>query len=119
MSSSSTAMLRRPPSPRLVRFPTVPTPAPYAADSDSFRLLAHVQRAEVVLDGLPRELDGLIRPLLERDPSSRPPPRDVLAAFEREPIGGGELLPARWASPIRLPLGSRDGAIWERLVGTG
>ncbi|MGW8761272.1 protein kinase domain-containing protein [Streptomyces sp. NPDC055815] len=74
---------------------------PYAPDSDAFRLLAHVQRAEVALDGLPRGLDDLIRPLLKRDPSSRPTPRDILAAFERGPVGGSELLPAAWTDLIR------------------
>ncbi|MBB4981799.1 serine/threonine-protein kinase [Streptomyces nymphaeiformis] len=74
---------------------------PYAPGSDAFRLLAQVQRTEVVLDGLPRELDDLIRPLLTRDPSSRPTPQDILSAFEREPSGGSELLPAPWTSLIR------------------
>ncbi|MFF3608132.1 serine/threonine-protein kinase [Streptomyces sp. NPDC002463] len=74
---------------------------PYAPGSDAFRLLAQVQRADVAFDGLPRELDDLIRPLLTRDPSSRPTPQDILSAFEREPTGGSELLPAPWTSLIR------------------
>ncbi|MFF0479510.1 protein kinase [Streptomyces sp. NPDC004284] len=74
---------------------------PYAPGSDAFRLLAQVQRADIAFDGLPRELDDLIRPLLKEDPSSRPTPQDILSAFEREPTGGSELLPAPWTSLIR------------------
>ncbi|MFE0649511.1 serine/threonine-protein kinase [Streptomyces sp. NPDC059534] len=74
---------------------------PYEPGADAFLLLARVQRAEVALDGLPRALDDLIRPLLLLAPEARPTPADVLAAFEREPVGGSELLPTAWTSRIR------------------
>ncbi|MFG3039544.1 protein kinase [Streptomyces sp. NPDC048330] len=74
---------------------------PYPPGADAFLLLARVQRAEVALTGLPPGLDDLIRPLLRLDPAARPTPADVLAAFEREPVGGSELLSPSWTSLIR------------------
>ncbi|MFI1975566.1 serine/threonine-protein kinase [Streptomyces wedmorensis] len=74
---------------------------PYEPGADAFRLLARVQQAEVSLTGLPPDVDDLIRPLLHLDPAARPTPADLLAAFERRPTGGSELLPTAWTSLIR------------------
>ncbi|MEU4062418.1 protein kinase [Streptomyces wedmorensis] len=74
---------------------------PYEPGADAFRLLARVQQAEVSLTGLLPDVDDLIRPLLHLDPAARPTPADLLAAFERRPTGGSELLPTAWTSLIR------------------
>ncbi|WP_367821839.1 serine/threonine-protein kinase [Streptomyces sp. LMG1-1-1.1] len=74
---------------------------PYEPGADAFRLLARVQHADVTLADLPSGIDDLITPLLRLDPAARPTPADVLAAFERRPTGGSELLPTAWTSLIR------------------
>ncbi|THA73027.1 hypothetical protein E6R60_25550 [Streptomyces sp. A0642] len=79
---------------------------PYAADGDTLRLLARVQRGELDLDGLPKELVATIRPCLSVDPGLRPAPADLLARFRREQEGlpasqsGTRWLPPRWTALI-------------------
>ncbi|MGW0783492.1 serine/threonine-protein kinase [Streptomyces sp. NPDC002913] len=79
---------------------------PYRADSDTLGLLARVQRGELDLDGLPKELATLIRPCLATDPRQRPVPAEMLARFRQSlaglPVsqGGRRWLPQRWTDLI-------------------
>ncbi|MGW9117974.1 serine/threonine-protein kinase [Streptomyces sp. NPDC055663] len=79
---------------------------PYAADGDTLRLLARVQRGELDLDGLPKELVPTIRPCLATDPTQRPEPAELLARFHRDQAGmpatqsGSRWLPPTWAALI-------------------
>ncbi|MER5633082.1 serine/threonine-protein kinase [Streptomyces nitrosporeus] len=79
---------------------------PYRADGDTLVLLARVQRGELHLDGLPKELVSLIRPCLEVEPGNRPRPAELLARFRESLAGlpasqdGGRWLPQRWTSLI-------------------
>ncbi|MFC9757207.1 serine/threonine-protein kinase [Streptomyces sp. NPDC056921] len=79
---------------------------PYAADGDTLRLLARVQRGELDLDGLPKELVPTIRPCLAADPARRPAPAELLARFRRDQAGmpatrsGSRWLPPTWAALI-------------------
>lgn len=79
---------------------------PYASDGDTLRLLARVQRGELDLGGLPKELVATIRPCLDVDPDRRPEPADLLARFRRDQAGlpasqsGTRWLPPRWTALI-------------------
>lgn len=79
---------------------------PYRADSDTLALLARVQRGELDLDGLPKELATLIRPCLAADPRQRPVPAEMLDRFRRSLAGlpvsqdGRRWLPQRWTDLI-------------------
>ncbi|MFD5869648.1 serine/threonine-protein kinase [Streptomyces sp. NPDC060322] len=79
---------------------------PYRADSDTLGLLAQVQRGQLDLDGLPKELTYLIRPCLAADPAERPVPAEMLARFRQSlaglPVsqGGRRWLPPRWTDLI-------------------
>ncbi|MFF4082184.1 serine/threonine-protein kinase [Streptomyces sp. NPDC001777] len=79
---------------------------PYAADGDTLRLLARVQRGELHLDGLPKELVPTIRPCLAADPADRPAPAELLARFREDQAGmpttrgGNRWLPPRWTALI-------------------
>ncbi|WP_406464303.1 serine/threonine protein kinase [Streptomyces sp. NBC_00111] len=79
---------------------------PYRADSDTLGLLAQVQRGQLDLDGLPKELTNLIRPCLAADPAERPVPAEMLARFRQSlaglPVsqGGRRWLPPRWTDLI-------------------
>ncbi|MFE7355047.1 serine/threonine protein kinase [Streptomyces sp. NPDC057543] len=93
---------------------------PYRADGDTLALLARVQRGELDLDGLPKELVPLIRPCLAVRPADRPAPADVLQQFRRAMAGlpvsqsGSRWLPPRWTGVIeeyeRRSHGLRRGA---------
>ncbi|MFJ8666122.1 protein kinase [Streptomyces sp. NPDC093600] len=74
---------------------------PYAEDSDTLRLLTHVQRGELDLTGLPPELDETVRSCLSLDPAARPSPADVLRGLSHTADSGRRLLPARWIALIR------------------
>ncbi|MFE5092843.1 serine/threonine protein kinase [Streptomyces sp. NPDC056638] len=79
---------------------------PYRADGDTLALLARVQRGELDLEGLPKELVPLIRPCLAVQPADRPAPADVLHQFRRAMAGlpvsqsGSRWLPPRWTALI-------------------
>lgn len=79
---------------------------PYHADGDTLRLLARVQRGELDLDGLPKELVPTIRPCLATDPARRPTPADLLDRFRADQAGmpathsGSRWLPPRWTTLI-------------------
>ncbi|MFC8230564.1 serine/threonine-protein kinase [Streptomyces sp. NPDC057287] len=79
---------------------------PYRAGSDTLGLLAQVQRGELDLDGLPKELTDLIRPCLAADPAQRPVPAEMLARFRQSlaglpvSLGGRRWLPPRWTDLI-------------------
>ncbi|WP_330246053.1 protein kinase [Streptomyces sp. NBC_00562] len=81
---------------------------PYRADGDTLALLARVQRGELDLDGLPKELVPLIRPCLAVRPTDRPAPADVLDQFRRAMAGlplsqsGSRWLPPRWTALIEV-----------------
>ncbi|MEV5601003.1 serine/threonine-protein kinase [Streptomyces sp. NPDC052299] len=80
--------------------------APYRADGDTLRLLARVQRGELDLTGLPKELVGTIRPCLAVQPRHRPTPAELLARFREQQAGlpvttsGTRWLPPRWTALI-------------------
>ncbi|WP_255952236.1 protein kinase domain-containing protein [Streptomyces odontomachi] len=80
---------------------------PYADTGDTIRLLTLVQRGELDLTGLPKELAPLIRPCLAADPTARPAPGDVLQNFlddlDRFATSrrGDRWLPPRWTSLIQ------------------
>ncbi|MFF9569782.1 protein kinase [Streptomyces sp. NPDC014685] len=79
---------------------------PYTADGDTLRLLARVQRGELDLGGLPKELVPTIRPCLATDPAERPAPAELLARFRKDQAGmpttrgGNRWLPPRWTALI-------------------
>ncbi|MFC9240970.1 serine/threonine-protein kinase [Streptomyces decoyicus] len=79
---------------------------PYPETADTIRLLTLVQRGELDLTGLPKELTPLIRPCLASDPDERPEPADVLRQFleelDRAPTSqrGERWLPPRWTALI-------------------
>ncbi|MFD7864880.1 serine/threonine-protein kinase [Streptomyces sp. NPDC059783] len=79
---------------------------PYRADGDTLRLLARVQRGELDLTGLPKELVATIRPCLALDPKGRPTPADLLTRFRRDQAhlpashSGTRWLPPRWTELI-------------------
>ncbi|MFC9228606.1 protein kinase [Streptomyces decoyicus] len=79
---------------------------PYPETADTIRLLTLVQRGELDLTGLPKELTPLIRPCLASDPGERPEPADVLRQFleelDRAPTSqrGERWLPPRWTALI-------------------
>ncbi|WP_432752806.1 serine/threonine-protein kinase [Streptomyces sp. JL2001] len=79
---------------------------PYPEDGDTLRLLSRVQRGDLDLGGLPKELTPLIRPCLAADPGRRPAPADVLAQFTASTAGlphspsGTRWLPPRWTELI-------------------
>ncbi|MGW2654101.1 protein kinase domain-containing protein [Streptomyces sp. NPDC001478] len=79
---------------------------PYRADGDTLRLLARVQRGELDLTGLPKELVATIRPCLAVDPTGRPSPADLLTRFRRDQAhlpashSGTRWLPPRWTELI-------------------
>ncbi|MFJ5801305.1 serine/threonine-protein kinase [Streptomyces decoyicus] len=79
---------------------------PYPDTVDTIRLLTLVQRGELDLTGLPKELAPLIRPCLASDPDERPEPADVLRQFleelDRAPTSqrGERWLPPRWTALI-------------------
>ncbi|MGW2060585.1 serine/threonine-protein kinase [Streptomyces sp. NPDC001937] len=81
---------------------------PYRADGDTLALLARVQRGELDLDGLPKELVPLIRPCLAVHPADRPAPADVLHQFRQAMAGlplsqsGSRWLPPRWTALIEV-----------------
>ncbi|MFD8545491.1 serine/threonine-protein kinase [Streptomyces sp. NPDC059649] len=80
---------------------------PYPETGDMIRLLAVVQRGDLDLTGLPKELGSLIRPCLAIDPAERPRPTDVLQEFqeglERVPTSrrAERWLPPRWTALIQ------------------
>lgn len=80
---------------------------PYPETGDMIRLLAVVQRGDLDLTGLPKELGSLIRPCLALDPDERPRPADVLREFqeglERVPTSrrAERWLPPRWTALIQ------------------
>ncbi|MFF4244230.1 protein kinase [Streptomyces sp. NPDC001822] len=96
---------------------------PYRADSDTLGLLARVQRGELDLDGLPKELATLIRPCLAADPRQRPVPAEMLARFRQSlaglPVaqGGSRWLPPRWTALITAY--ERQGQEFARGAGPG
>ncbi|MFI6642018.1 serine/threonine-protein kinase [Streptomyces sp. NPDC050504] len=79
---------------------------PYPEGETTLQLLGRVQRGELDLTGLPKELVSVIRPCLAVDPASRPQPADVLAQFRAGLAGlpvshsGTRWLPPRWTEPI-------------------
>ncbi|MGW7429571.1 serine/threonine-protein kinase [Streptomyces sp. NPDC054861] len=82
---------------------------PYPEDGDTLRLLARVQRGDLDLGGLPKELAPLIRPCLAVDPGARPAPAEVLDQFTSAIAGlpnapgspaGNRWLPPRWTELI-------------------
>ncbi|MEU9486865.1 protein kinase [Streptomyces decoyicus] len=79
---------------------------PYPETADTIRLLTLVQRGELDLTGLPKELTPLIRPCLASDPDERPEPAGVLRQFleelDRAPTSqrGERWLPPRWTALI-------------------
>ncbi|MER5274750.1 protein kinase [Streptomyces sp. NPDC002809] len=79
---------------------------PYRTDGDTLRLLARVQRGELDLGGLPKELVATIRPCLSVAPDRRPEPAELLARFREaqaglpESRGGARWLPPRWTALI-------------------
>ncbi|TRV79442.1 serine/threonine protein kinase [Streptomyces sp. 130] len=80
--------------------------APYRADGDTLRLLARVQRGELDLTGLPKELVATVRPCLAVQPRHRPTPAELLARFREQQAGlpmttsGTRWLPPRWTALI-------------------
>ncbi|MEV6263231.1 serine/threonine-protein kinase [Streptomyces sp. NPDC051784] len=96
---------------------------PYRAGSDTFALLAQVQRGELDLGGLPKELTDLIRPCLAADPADRPVPAEMLARFRASlaglPVtqGGRRWLPQRWTDLISAY--ERHGRDLARGAGVG
>ncbi|MGW2471952.1 serine/threonine-protein kinase [Streptomyces sp. NPDC001665] len=80
--------------------------SPYRADGDTLRLLARVQRGELDLTGLPKELVATIRPCLALQPRHRPTPAQLLARFREQQAGlpmttsGTRWLPPRWTALI-------------------
>lgn len=79
---------------------------PYRDGSETLALLAQVQRGQLDLDGLPKELTALIRPCLAADPAQRPVPAEMLARFRQSLAGlpvsqdGRRWLPQRWTDLI-------------------
>ncbi|WP_103759560.1 serine/threonine-protein kinase [Streptomyces sp. SM10] len=79
---------------------------PYRDGSNTLALLAQVQRGELDLAGLPKELTALIRPCLAADPAERPVPAEMLARFRQSlaglPVsqGGRRWLPQHWTELI-------------------
>ncbi|WP_406530178.1 serine/threonine-protein kinase [Streptomyces sp. I8-5] len=79
---------------------------PYSRDGDTLRLLARVQRGELDLGGLPKELVETVRPCLAADPGQRPAPAELLARFRRDQAGlpatdsGVRWLPPKWSALI-------------------
>ncbi|MEU2667262.1 serine/threonine-protein kinase [Streptomyces sp. NPDC007164] len=79
---------------------------PYSQDGDTLRLLARVQRGELDLGGLPKELVETVRPCLAADPGQRPAPAELLARFRRDQAGlpatdsGVRWLPPKWSALI-------------------
>ncbi|MFE0228309.1 serine/threonine-protein kinase [[Kitasatospora] papulosa] len=96
---------------------------PYRDGSDTLALLAQVQRGQLDLDGLPKELTALIRPCLAADPAQRPVPAEMLARFRLSlaglPVsqGGRRWLPQRWTDLIGAY--ERQGRDLARGAGTG
>ncbi|MFE4688809.1 serine/threonine-protein kinase [Streptomyces sp. NPDC056749] len=96
---------------------------PYRDGSDTLALLAQVQRGQLDLDGLPKELTALIRPCLAADPAQRPVPAEMLARFRQSlaglPVsqGGRRWLPQRWTDLISSY--ERHGRDLARGAGTG
>jgi serine/threonine protein kinase len=80
---------------------------PYPVDGDTLRLLSRVQRGDLDLGGLPKELTPLIRPCLATEPAARPEPAEVLEQFTASLDGlphspsGSRWLPPRWTELIR------------------
>ncbi|WKX73163.1 serine/threonine-protein kinase [Streptomyces sp. XD-27] len=80
---------------------------PYPDTDDTIRLLTLVQRGELDLTGLPKELSPLVRPCLAADPGGRPGPADILRGFleELDRTGtskrGERWLPPRWTALIQ------------------
>ncbi|MET9432664.1 serine/threonine-protein kinase [Streptomyces sp. NPDC006551] len=79
---------------------------PYPEDGDTLRLLSRVQRGDLDLGGLPKELTPLIRPCLAAEPDARPEPAEVLEQFTSSIAGlpdspsGNRWLPPRWTELI-------------------
>ncbi|MCX4845618.1 serine/threonine-protein kinase [Streptomyces sp. NBC_00893] len=79
---------------------------PYSPDGDTLRLLARVQRGELDLGGLPKELVETVRPCLAAEPGQRPAPAELLARFRRDQAGlpatdsGVRWLPPKWSALI-------------------
>ncbi|MBT2439415.1 serine/threonine protein kinase [Streptomyces sp. ISL-36] len=79
---------------------------PYPEDGDTLRLLSRVQRGDLDLGGLPKELTPLIRPCLAAEPAARPEPAAVLEQFTASISGlpnspsGNRWLPPRWTELI-------------------
>ncbi|MGW4313013.1 serine/threonine-protein kinase [Streptomyces sp. NPDC004491] len=96
---------------------------PYRDGSDTLALLAQVQRGQLDLDGLPKELTALIRPCLAADPAQRPVPAEMLARFRQSLAGlpvsqdGRRWLPKRWTDLIGAY--ERQGRDLARGAGTG
>nr|WP_037828514.1 protein kinase [Streptomyces sp. NRRL S-325] len=96
---------------------------PYRDGSDTLALLAQVQRGQLDLDGLPKELTALIRPCLAADPAQRPVPAEMLARFRQSLAGlpvsqdGRRWLPQRWTDLIGAY--ERQGRDLARGAGTG
>ncbi|MFJ8883341.1 serine/threonine-protein kinase [Streptomyces sp. NPDC102402] len=96
---------------------------PYRDGSNTLALLAQVQRGELDLTGLPKELTALIRPCLAADPAQRPVPAEMLARFRQSlaglPVsqGGRRWLPPRWTDLIGAY--ERQGRDLARGVGVG
>lgn len=93
---------------------------PYRVDGDTLALLARVQRGELDLTGLPKEIAPLIRPCLAADPAERPRPADMLSWFRKSLAGlpvsrsGSRWLPQRWTELIEVY--ERQGRDLERTV---
>ncbi|THA65297.1 serine/threonine protein kinase [Streptomyces sp. A0958] len=79
---------------------------PYRSDGDTLRLLARVQRGQLDLTGLPKELVATVRPCLAVQPRHRPSLTDLLARFRAQQAGlpptssGTRWLPPRWTALI-------------------
>ncbi|GGT83341.1 serine/threonine-protein kinase [Streptomyces lateritius] len=97
---------------------------PYPVDGDTLRLLARVQRGDLDLGGLPKELTPLIRPCLATEPAARPEPGEVLEQFTASLSGlpnspsGNRWLPPRWTELIGA-YESQGRRLRETGAGTG
>ncbi|MHA4816798.1 serine/threonine-protein kinase [Streptomyces aculeolatus] len=76
-------------------------------DSEPLQLLVRVSEARVELDGLPPELDGLVRPCLRLAPADRPAVGELLRDLTAR-VGGAGLLPGAWRE--RIAAYERTGA---------
>jgi hypothetical protein len=82
------------------------TGRPPYAESEPLQLLVRVAEARVELDGLPPQLDDVVRPCLRLAPADRPTVPEVLRALTArvagrpDAVGGAGLLPGEWLERI-------------------